>query len=115
VSSASQDNRKPFKLWQKEQGALLICRRMAPASARVAAANAILDRGHGRPEQSISVGDDPLSELRELPDERLNAQLVDLLKGRGAIPIMLVQHPGVMGQAALTDQRDPSEKWAGDL
>ena len=24
---------------------------------------------------------------------------------------MLVQHPGVMGQAALTDQRDPSEKW----
>ena len=83
MSSASQDNRKPFKLWQKEQGALLICRRMAPASARVAAANAILDRGHGRPEQSISVGDDPLSELRELPDERLNAQLVDLLTRAG--------------------------------
>lgn len=43
-------------------------------SARVAAANALLDRGHGRPSQSVSVSapdGGPIKHLHELSDDLL--------------------------------------------
>lgn len=50
----------------------------APPAARVAAASAILDRGWGRPAQSLAVNlDSPLSGTKDLPiEERIKLILV---------------------------------------
>jgi hypothetical protein len=44
-----------------------------PAAARVAAATALLDRGHGRPPQAMEIGARRIEDVRELSDAELTA------------------------------------------
>ena len=49
----------------------------APASARVTAAQALLDRGWGRAPQTLNVGS-PSEDIKDLTDEELEARLAEV-------------------------------------
>lgn len=47
-------------------------------AARVSAASALLDRGYGKPRQSVEMQADVRTELQTLTDEELNARIIAL-------------------------------------
>lgn len=49
----------------------------APPAARVAAANALLDRGWGKPQQSMTLNDERPGDITEYTDEELTQIIVD--------------------------------------